>query len=181
MSNDVYQQTIPFTNFIRPEHIKDKTKQMRDLFTTSTKQAFLSQMKTTVVSQCLTRAFGRSKVLLGVKNRFNNISLSGIRFSAITELICLGNESLDSVPHCFAKHGTKVCKRFYVQFFSNREAARLSWKCTNLFTHVNQDEEKTVSLREKLLSKAKVPNSTKIKKWCEEIRIYEGMRIRMMI
>ena len=140
MSNDVYQQTITFTNFIRPELIKDETKQMRDLFTTSTKQAFLSQMKTTVVSQCLTRAFGRSKVLLGVKNRFNNISLSGIRFSAITELICLGNESLDSVPHCFAKHGTKV------QFFSNREAARLSWKCTNLFTHVHQDEEKTVSL-----------------------------------
>ena len=99
-------------------------------------------MKPSAVTQCLTRTFEKSQVYLGVKNRFKSTSPPRIRFSVITELICLGNKSLDSVAHCFAKHGTEVCKKFYVQFFSNREAARLLWKCMDLFTNIDSDEKR---------------------------------------
>ena len=50
------------------------------------------------------------------------------------ELICLGKEDLDSVAHCFGKVSLETCKKFYVQLFSNMEAALQSRKCINLFS-----------------------------------------------
>ena len=135
---------MTFINFIRLtlSAMKLKKNKLRCLFTSSSKQAFLLQMKPSVVTQCLTRTFEKSQVYLGVKNRFKSTSPPRIRFSVITELICLENDSLDSVAHCFAKHGTEVYKKFYVQFFSNRDVARLSWKCMDLFTNIDSDEKR---------------------------------------
>ena len=127
-------------------------------------------MKNSVVIQCLTRTFTKSEVLTETKDIYKNISHSRVRFFVLTGLIVLGDESLDNVAHCFAKQGTEVSNKFHIQFFSNQEAARLSWKCVNLFTHVTEKEQKTVELRAKQLGKTLVPSPEKIGKWCEEYK-----------
>ena len=48
------------------------------------------------------------------------------------------------------------------------EAARLSWKCINLFS-TSGNNEKAANLREKLIQKARVTNSTKIRKWYNQL------------
>ena len=48
------------------------------------------------------------------------------------------------------------------------EAARLSWKCINLFS-TSGNNEKAANLREKLIKKARIPNSTKIRKWYNQL------------
>ena len=82
--------------------------------------------------------------------------------SVITELICLTSEIIDYVAHCFAKHGVELCLKFCLQFLSNREAARLSWKCVNVFTDTSGNDEKAGNLQEKLLKTARVPYGKKI-------------------
>ena len=72
-------------------------------------------------SQCLTRTFEKSQVFCYVENRYKNVSPSRLRFSVITELICLSNEDIDSVAHCFVNLSVETCKKFHVQFFSNRK------------------------------------------------------------
>ena len=68
-------------------------------------------MKRSLVTQCLTRTFEKSKVFAEAKDRYKSVSPSRIRFSVLTELIALGDERLDNVAHCFAKFGTEVSKR----------------------------------------------------------------------
>ena len=84
----------------------------------------MSQMNRSLVSKCLTRFFEKAEVFN--KESHINASSSRIHFSVITELITLGEDTLDNIAHCFAKHSTETCKKFYVQFFSNRKAVRLS-------------------------------------------------------
>ena len=141
---------------------------MRHLFTSSAKNTVSSEMSPSLVSQCLTRTFEKSKVFCQVENKYKNVSPSRLRFSIITELICLNNEQLDYVAHYFGKVSTETCKKFYVQFFSNMEAARLSWKCINLFS-ISGNNEQAANLREKLIKKARIPNSTKIRKWYNQL------------
>ena len=59
-------------------------------------------------------------------DNMKDMSPSRARFSLISELIYLRSEELNYVAHCFAKYGVEVFKKFYLQFFSNREAAHLS-------------------------------------------------------
>ena len=75
------------------------------------KTEFLGQMKHSLVTQCLTRTFEKSKVFAEAKDRYKSVSPSRIRFSVLTELIALGDERLDNVAHCFVKLGTEVSKR----------------------------------------------------------------------
>ena len=88
---------------------------------------------------------------------------STIRFSAITELVCLGEDSLDNIAYCFGKHSKKVCKKFYIQFYSTREAVRLSWKCHNIYN--TEKEKKAVDLREEMLNNRSYPNVEQIETW----------------
>ena len=131
-----------FDNYIKyicPILVQDeyKTNKMRYLF-----RSFIRpnapqnshQMKHTNVSQCLTQTFGKAGVFPSSKT-FNSVSPSRLRFSITTELVSLGEDNLDNIAFCFAKHGKGVCKKIYIQFFSNREAARLSWKCYTSFTN----------------------------------------------
>ena len=81
----------------------------------------------------------------------------------ITELVCLGEDSLDNIAYCFGKYTKEVCKKFYVQFWSNREAARLSWKVHQM---VNMENEgKAINLREKILDQKKIPHVVDIEHW----------------
>ena len=73
---------------------------------------------------------------------------SRIQFSVITKLICLRSEDLDCVALFFIKHGAEVCKKFYLQFLLNREAACLSRKCVNVFPNTYGNDEKAGNLPE---------------------------------
>lgn len=100
----------------------------------------MNQMNHSLVSKCITRSFGKSQVFLETK-RYANVSSSRIRFSVITELIMLGEDTLDNIAHCFAKHSKETFKKFYVNFSSKREAARLSWKSLQMFTLIKEEEK----------------------------------------
>ena len=53
----------------------------------------------------------------------------------------LGEDTLDNIAHCFAKHSKETFKKFYVNFSSKREAARLSWKSLQMFTLIKEEEK----------------------------------------
>ena len=72
---------------------------------------------------------------------------------------------LDNTAFCFAKHGKEFCKKFYIKFFSDREAAKLLWKCYTSFTNLIEPEQEAVKLREKLLGKRPISTLRKISKW----------------
>ena len=59
-------------------------------------------------------------------------------------------------------------KKIKFSFFFNREAARLSSKCVNLFTTVSKEEKEAVHLREEQLHKLLVPTAQKVLKWYQE-------------
>ena len=82
----------------------------------------------------------------------------------------LGEATLDNIAHCFANHSTQTCKKFYVQFFSNKEAARLSWKSLQMFTNIAKEEKKAIKIRERKLCKTSILSSEKIKSWYKDIR-----------
>ena len=105
-------------------------------------------MNHSLVSKCLTRSFEKAEVFR--KDGYKNVSPSRIRFSAITELVMLGEDTLDNIAHCFAKHSTQTCKKFYVQFFSNREAACLSWKSLQMFTNIAKEEQKAIEMKRRM-------------------------------
>ena len=48
------------------------------------------------------------------------------------------------------------------------EAARLSWKCINLFS-TSGNNQKAANLWKKLIEKARIPNNTKIRKWYNQL------------
>ena len=93
---------------------KGEGNKLRTLVTSSAKKTVSSQMKPSLVSQCLTRPFEKSRVFCHVENEYQNIFSWRLRFSIIMELICLGKEDLDSVAHCFGKVSIETCKKFYV-------------------------------------------------------------------
>ena len=72
---------------------------------------------------------------------------------------------LDNTAVCFAKHGKEFCKKFYIQFFSGREAAKLLRKCYTSFTNLIDPEQESVKLREELLGKRPISTLRKISKW----------------
>lgn len=81
----------------------------------------------------------------------------------------LGEDTLDNIVHCFAKHSNETCKKCYVQFFSNREAARLSWKCLQIFTPIKEEEKRAIEMRQSKLSQSSIPTAEKVKSWYQEI------------
>ena len=71
--------------------------------------------------------------------------------------------SLDNIAFCFRKHTKEVCKKFYVQFWSNREAARLSWKVHQMCS--SENEKKAIQLKEQLLQSKSRPQVDEIERW----------------
>ena len=60
----------------------------------------------------MTRLFERTGLFEGKKEIYKRVSCSRIRFSVITELRALGEDSLDNIEYCFGKHSKEVCKKF---------------------------------------------------------------------
>ena len=128
---------------------------------TNTKVPHLQQ---TLFSSCLTRTCERAYVFENNGELYKRTSSSTIHFSVITELVSLGEDSLENIVYCFEKHTKEVCKKFYVQLWSTREAARLSWKqCHQMYS--TENEKKAAQLREDLLSKTRSPEVDYIEPW----------------
>ena len=95
---------------------------------TSTK---IAQLQHTTLSNCLTKTCERTGIFQTEEEVYKRMTCSGIHFSVITELVSLGEDSLDNIAFCFCI--PKKCVK-NVRFWSTREAARLSWKCHQMYT-----------------------------------------------
>ena len=138
----------------------------RYVFTSSritTSKPLGQKMDHSAISNAMTSAFNKAKVL-----GCSWVSCSRIRMSVLTEIVSVGTENISNIASCFAKHSEKVCKKFYVQHFSEREAAWLSWSCYNMYKPP-ADIKKATSIRKTAIEKAKVPCASTIKKWLQDI------------
>ena len=86
----------------------------------------------------------------------------------ITEIVSLGKENISTLATCFAKHSEKVCKKYFVLQFSEREAARISWSCYDLYKP-DADIRKAVKFRDSARSKVPVPSTETIKSYLGKI------------
>ena len=90
------------------------------------------QMSQSTITWRMIRSFEKAQIFDNKLEAYKRISCSRVRFSVITELIALGTESLHQIVYTFGKQKKVMCKYFYVQFFNNRNATRLSWKAFNV-------------------------------------------------
>ena len=101
-----------------------KIESQRFLFTSSrisTEKPLGQQMDHSANANAMASSFKKAKVF---GNRTERVPCSRIRMSVITEPVSLGAEHLSSIDNCFAKHSEKVCKKYYVRHFSERERER---------------------------------------------------------
>ena len=129
-SQKLFQHIKLYMKYLRPLLKDDKHRLDREryFFVASRSDAGdkkVVQLKHSTLTRCMTRSLERAGLFEGKKEIYKRVSCSRIRFSVITELCALGEDSLDNIAYCFGKHSKEVCKKFYVQFFSTREAARL--------------------------------------------------------
>ena len=110
-------------------------------------------MDHSAISSAMTSSFHKANVF---KDSNTRVSCSRIRISVLT------------IASCFRNHSEKVCKKYYVQHYSEREAARLSWKCYKMYKP-KEDMKKAAEVRNKAIQKARIPSARKIQKWMEEI------------
>ena len=119
-----------------------------------------------MITKCISRSFEKAEVFRGTST-YQPVSCCCICFSIITELISLGKGDLENIAYTFAKHDKKTWRRFYVQFWNNREVVRLSWKCYEMLRPLTADDKKAVQVRETSLGKMSVPSVQDIRKWHE--------------
>ena len=171
-----YHHIKLYLKYLRPLILLDSHRALRDryLFVASKigPQAKAVQMSHPLITNRLSKCFERGGVFANKPEAYKRVSCSRIRFSIITELVALGEDSLDSIAHCYGKHSVEVCKKHYVQFYSNRTAAELSWKAYKRCRTLTKEEEKAVNKRAELLSKKKLPAIRDIQKWYKELRSY---------
>ena len=72
-------------------------------------------------------------------------------------------DSLDNIVFCFGKHSKDVCKKCYIQFYSTREAARLSWEYHNIYNP--EKEKKAADLRKRIFKNKPGPEVEDIESW----------------
>ena len=135
------------------DHLAD-TK--RYLFTSSrifTNKPLGQKMDHSAISNSLTAIF--KKALVSDKKDSSRTSCSGIRMSVITEIVSMGQENTSTFATCFAKHSESVCKKYYVQHYSEREAARISWSCYQKYS-TSDDIKKAAKIRQKIVDKQPV-------------------------
>ena len=88
--------------------------------------------------------------------------------SRMSKLVKIGKESMSTIANCFAKHSEKVCKRFYVQHYSERAAARISWECYQRYKP-QEDLKKASQFKSAALQNKAMPSSRIIKKWIQDL------------
>ena len=161
VSETVFHHIKLYIHYLRPIliNVKHRLDRERYLFVSSKLDAAGAkavQLQNTALGWCLIATCERSGIFQNIEEEAQKrTSTSQIRFSVITELVCLGEDSLDNIAYYFGKHTKKVCKKFYLQFWSNREAARLSWKVHQMCN--SENDSKAIELREQILQNKKKP------------------------
>ena len=88
--------------------------------------------------------------------------------SILTEKVGIGKDRMSTIANCFAKHSEKVYKRFYVQHYSERGAARISWELDQLYKP-QEDLQNASRVRSIALENKAMPTITTIKKWIQDL------------
>lgn len=86
---------------------------------------------------------------------------SRIRMLILTEIVRIGKDSMSTIANCFAKHSEKVCKRFYVQYFSEKAASRIFWECCQRYKP-QEDLKKASRVRSVALENKAIPSIVKL-------------------
>ena len=144
LSKDIYDQLQLYIKYIRPKFITDenRAKKERYVFVSShvnEKGPKPDPVNHSMITKRINRSFEKAEVFKGT-TMYQRVSCCRIRFSIITELVSLGKGDLENIAYAFAKHDKKTCCRFYVQFWNNREAVRLSWKCYEMLRPLTADD-----------------------------------------
>ena len=138
-----------YLKFLRPLLVLDSHRAPKDrhLFVPSkqdnTKKTVMAH---NLITSRLSKCFNRAKVYPDKPSSYHRVSCSRIRFSIIMELVSLGEDSLNFIAHCYGKHGVEVCKKHYIQFFSNQKAAELSWKAYERCRTLFKEEQKAANV-----------------------------------
>ena len=171
-----YHHIKLYLKYLRPLILLDSHRALRDryLFVASKTgpQTKALQMSHPLITNLLSKCFENGGVFSSKPEAYKKVSCSRIRFSIITELVALGEDNLDSIAHCHGKHNMEVCKKHYVQFYSNKTATELSWKAYERCKTLTKEEQKAVNKRAELLSKKKLPAIRDIQTWYKELRNY---------
>ena len=101
-------------------------------------------------------------------NKLEGVSCSRFCMSVLTKIFSLGKESISTVTNCFAEHSEKVCKKYYVQHFSERAAARILWDCSERYKP-RPDVKKTAKVRNAAIKRSRILLVRSIKKWIHVI------------
>ena len=109
------------------------------------------------------------------------VSCSRIRMSVLTEIVSLGKENISTIANCFAKHSEKICKKYYVQHFSERAATRISWDCYKRYKP-QADIKKAVKVGNAAMKNSRIPTVKSIKKWIQDIvhriKLFSNVTVR---
>ena len=171
-----YHHIQLYVKFLRPMILLDSHRALRDryLFVASKQDTgkTLGTISHSLITDRLSRCFEKAGIFKAKPDSYKRVSCSRIRFSIITELVALGENSLDSIAHCYGKHGVDVCKKHYVQFFSDRNAAELSWKSYQRCRALTKGEKKAANTRLELLAKKNLPTLDQIKRWYKDLKSY---------
>ena len=81
--------------------------------------------------------------------------------SVIIETVSIGKENISTLATCFAKHSEAVWKKYYVQHYSERETARISWSCYNMY-NTNDDVKKASKIKANVIKKRPIASSKDI-------------------
>ena len=106
VSETLFHHIKLYICYLRPLLIVDKHRLDRErcLFVSSKSDAAESkavQLQHITLGWCLTATCERSGVFENVEGAQNRMSTSRIRFSFTTELVSLGEDSLDNIAYCF--------------------------------------------------------------------------------
>ena len=77
-------------------------------------------------------------------------------------------ENISTFATCRAKHSKLVCKKYYIQHFSQREAGRILRSCYSMY-RTRADPKKVVKMREKVITKADMATTDQFRKCASEI------------
>lgn len=161
--------------YLRPLLILDSHRALKDryLFVSSKKDSKkTTTMSHSLITTRLSKCFEKAGIFDNKPESYKRVSCSRIRFSIITEFVALGEDSLDTIAHCYGKHGVEVCKKHYVQFYSNMKGAELSWKSYQKCRTLTKEEEKASATRLELLTKKVLPTFQAIDRWYKRIKSY---------
>ena len=146
----LYQQLKMYVKFVRPRIIKYSYRAPSDrylfaMIPREDESLGFKPMQHSTVTRCLTRSFEKASVF----------PKTACLKSGFCSRICCGKF---------------FGKRFYVQYISNREVARLSWNCYSMSKPLNQEEEKAVKARQDVFGKKSVPTFRDLEKFYKQMK-----------